>query len=120
MKKHLAVVVAGWAIVSCTGIGFAQTYTPAMREASCARYARQHRFTGAKLASYMAQCTHPKPAAPAKPPVQSPSSGHPVQPSAGGGKSVPPRQAICSQAVAEEGLTGPAAQAYMQRCLSAK
>lgn len=120
MKKHLVILVAGWAIVSCTGICFAQMYTPAMREASCARQARAHRFSGAKLAAFMAQCTHPKPKPAATPPARPPSSSPPPRPAAGAGKSVPPRQAVCSQAVAEEGLTGTAAQDYMQRCLSAK
>jgi hypothetical protein len=123
VKKRLAVLVAGSAIIFCGELGFAQSIcfaqsmSLASRQAYCTRLARLYRRFNAFR---FEQCMHPKPASATAPATQSPSAAPPPQPSAGGGKPLSPRATECNTAIADEGLTGTAAQNYLQRCLSAQ
>ena len=94
---------------------FAQSMSLASQRAYCDRLARRH---GVFKAVQFELCMHPKPVSANAPPAQSPSAPPPPPP--GGGKPLSPRETQCNQAVAEEGLTGTAAQNYLQRCLGAQ
>jgi hypothetical protein len=124
MNRGLATLVFGCAVALSAAVSVAQQMQPSpQRERLCALEAHRRGLKGGAYTAYMDRCVRLPPktgtgtGGPAVPPAQPPTATPPAQPP--GGRPQSPREISCHKMVLELGITGAAAQAYLDRCLKA-